>query len=195
MSKAKIFTFSGSYRKASYNQQLVNVAAGIARSEGFDVTEVSLKDYPLPLFDEDLELEGYPPNALKLRKIFLEHQGFILSCPEYNGSLTPLLKNTIDWMSRTVNGKSGLKCFQNKTVLLLSASPGAFGGLRGVLHVRTILMQLQALVLPNNFGLPKAHEAFDESGKLKDSKTFEALAKSVAQFKKISSRLGVEALA
>ncbi len=126
MSKPKILAFAGSARQESYNKKLVRIAAQAATGAGGEVTLIDLKDYPLPLFNEDLEAEqGAPENATKLKQLFFEHQGLLISCPEYNSSITPLLKNTIDWVSRRADGESPLQAFKGKLLALMSASPRA----------------------------------------------------------------------
>lgn len=187
---SKIFVFSGSTRKESLNKKLAHVAADLARGEGLEVTWLDLKDYPLPIYNGDDEASRGVPDALKgLREIFTSHSGWIVSNPEYNASFTPLFKNTIDWLSRPFEGDSSLKCFQRKTALLLSASPGAFAGLRAAPQVRALFSQLGTLVAPPTFGLAKAHEAFDADGKLKDPKNLEALKASVATFASLVKKL------
>ena len=171
MTTPKILAFAGSARKDSFNHKLVQVAAEGARSAGADVTVLNLKDYPLPLFDEDLERdEGTPENASKLKQLFLEHDGLLISSPEYNSSITPLLKNTIDWVSRPVEGEPRLAAYQGKVAAIMAASPGALGGLRGLVHVRSILSSIGVIVLPDQVAIPNASEAFDEAGRLKDER-------------------------
>ncbi len=168
MAQPRILAFAGSSRKESYNRQLVGVAAAQAERAGAKVTLLNLGDYPLPIFDEDLEAGGTPENALALKQIFLDHDGLLIACPEYNSSITPLLKNTIDWVSRPKEGQPRLAAYQGKVASLLSASPGALGGLRGLVHVRAILSSIGVTVLPDQFALSKAYEAFDAQGALKD---------------------------
>jgi NAD(P)H-dependent FMN reductase len=166
MSVPRILAFAGSLRKESYNKKLVQIAAGAARNGGAAVTYIDLRDYPLPIYDGDLETSsGLPENAQKLKKLFLEHDGLLLSCPEYNSSITAVLKNTIDWVSRP-----DLSCFTGKVATLMSASPGALGGLRGLVHVRSILGNINVIVLPQQLAVSKAHEAFNTDGTLKDAK-------------------------
>ncbi len=165
----KILALAGSLRQHSYNKRLVKIAVEGAQQAGAAVTYIDLKDYPLPIYDEDLEkAEGLPENARKLKQLFLEHQGLLLSCPEYNSSITGVLKNVIDWVSRPQPGESPLACFDGKVAALLAASPGALGGLRGLVAVRMILSNIKVIVLPNQLAVPKAHEAFDANGNLKD---------------------------
>ena len=173
MSTPKILAFAGSTRTASYNKKLVHVAAEAARAAGAEVTVVDLRDYPLPLFDEDLETaEGLPENAKKLKALMRASDGFLISCPEYNSSITAVLKNTIDWASRAEgDDEPPLVAYKGKAAALLAASPGALGGLRGLVTVRSILGNIGVIVLPDQVAVPKAYEAFDEAGKLKEERT------------------------
>lgn len=174
----KILAFAGSGRKESWNKKLVRIAAEGARSAGAEVTLIDLHDYPLPLFDEDDESQhGLPENGRKIKDLLLSHQGLLIASPEYNSSISGLLKNTIDWASRPVSGEPPLACFTGKVAMLLSASPGALGGLRGLVHVRAILGNIGTLVLPGTISIPKAHEAFATDSSLKDRKQHEQVAK------------------
>lgn len=168
--KPRILAFAGSARQESYNKKMVAVAAIAAREAGADVTLIDLRDYPMPIYDGDFEThEGLPENAKKLKRLFLDHDGLLISCPEYNSSISPLLKNTIDWVSRPAPDESQpLAPYADKVAVLMSASPGALGGLRGLVTVRSILGNIKVTVLPDQFALSKAHEAFDENGKLRD---------------------------
>ena len=182
---SKILAFAGSTRAESFNKRLIKTAVAGARSAGAEVTLIDLRDYPLPLFDGDLEAgEGLPPNGRRLKDLFLAHQGLLISAPEYNSSITGVLKNTIDWVSRPVPGEAPLACFDGKVACLMSASPGALGGLRGLVHVRAILQNIKVLVLPDQVAVPKADEAFNPDGSLKDPKrqaAVEALGAKLAQ--------------
>jgi chromate reductase, NAD(P)H dehydrogenase (quinone) len=181
----KILAFAGSTRTGSYNKKLIRIAAEAARTAGAEVTLIDLRDYPMPLYDGDLEeREGIPAKAIEFKQLMLAHQGLLLSCPEYNSSITGVLKNAIDWASREAPGEKPLACFRGKTATLMSASPGALGGLRGLVTVRSILGNIGTLVLPDQVAVPKAHEAFDEQGKLKDPKqqaSVERLAKALTE--------------
>lgn len=176
MSTPKILAFAGSLRAESFNKKLVKIAAEGARKAGAEVTFLDLRDLPMPIFDEDLEKkDGLPANARKLKDVMLAHQGFLISSPEYNSSISAALKNAIDWASRPTTGPDGkpekpLECFAGKVAGLMAASPGALGGLRGLVHVRMILGNIQVTVLPDQVAVMKAHEAFDERGGLKDAK-------------------------
>jgi NAD(P)H-dependent FMN reductase len=167
----KILAFAGSTRTESFNKRLIRIAVAGAQAAGAEVTLIDLRDYPLPLFDGDLETrQGLPPNGRKLKDLFLAHHGLLMSCPEYNSSITGVWKNTIDWVSRPVPGEAPLACFDGKVAAIMSASPGALGGLRGLVHVRAILGNIRVLVLPDQVAVPKASEAFNPDGSLKDPK-------------------------
>ncbi|MBD1911944.1 MULTISPECIES: NAD(P)H-dependent oxidoreductase [unclassified Leptolyngbya] len=167
----RILAFSGSARKESLNKRLVQIAANGARTAGAEVTYLDFRDLPLPLYDEDLEKErGIPENVFKLKELMKSHQGFLISSPEYNSSVTPLLKNAIDWASRPTDGEPplSLTAFTDKVAGLMSASPGGLGGLRGLIHLRSILGNIRVLVLPDQVAVTKAYEAFNPDGTLKD---------------------------
>lgn len=167
----RILAFAGSARRDSLNKKLVGLASSRARELGADVTLIDLADYRMPLYDGDLEAEeGIPENAAALRTLMLEHDGFLISCPEYNGSITPLLKNTIDWTSRPAEGVGRTAAYQGKVAGLLSASPGGLGGLRGLVHVRAILSGIGVLIVPGDVSVSGAHSAFAEDGSLSDPK-------------------------
>ena len=181
----RILAFAGSMRRDSFNKRLVRIAADAAGRAGADVTVIDLKDYPLPIFDEDLEQEsGAPEQAVRLKQLLVEHDGFLIASPEYNSSVTAVLKNAIDWASRGAEGEPPLLAFRGKAAALMSASPGALGGLRGLVHLRAILGNIGVLVLPTQTAVPRAFEAFDDDGTLKDEKTrtnVEGLGSSLAE--------------
>ncbi len=182
----RILAFAGSTRKESFNKKLVPIAAHGARDGGAEVTLIDLKDFPLPVFDQDLEAEqGMPENGRKLKQLFIDHQGLLLACPEYNSSITAVLKNTIDWVSRPAPGEPSLVAFLGKVATLMSASPGALGGLRGLVTVRSILGNLGVIVLPDQVAIAKASAAIKPDGSLADPKqqaAIEALGKTLASF-------------
>ncbi|HZW09207.1 MAG TPA: NAD(P)H-dependent oxidoreductase [Phycisphaerales bacterium] len=170
MPHPRLIVFAGSTRKESWNRKLASVAASMARDAGADVTHLELADFPLPLMDEDLEAaEGLPANCLKLKDLWKVHDGFIVSCPEYNSSITPLLKNTIDWLSRPREGEKPLECFKGKVAGLLAASEGALGGLRGLVTVRSILGNIGVIVVPDQVALTEANKRFGPDGGLADA--------------------------
>lgn len=171
MSTPKILAFAGSLRSESYNKKLVKIAAKGAEAAGAQVTYLDLRDYPLPVFDEDLEkAEGMPANGRKIKDLMLAHDGWLLSCPEYNSSITAALKNTIDWASRKQEGETPLQCFAGKAACLMSASPGALGGLRGLVVVRMLLNNINMIVLPNQIAISQAASAFKPDGALVDER-------------------------
>ncbi|HEY7328318.1 MAG TPA: NAD(P)H-dependent oxidoreductase [Gemmataceae bacterium] len=182
----RILAFAGSLRKESLNKKLVSLAAQGARHTGAEVTQIDLKDFPLPLFDQDLEAEqGMPKNGLELKKLFIDHDGLLIASPEYNSSITAVLKNVVDWVSRPAPGEPSLVAFRGKVATLMSASPGALGGLRGLVHVRSILGNIGVIVLPDQIAVPKAHEAWNPDGSMKDPKlqaSIEGLGKTLAEF-------------
>jgi chromate reductase len=172
----RILAFAGSLRRDSFNKKLVSIAAQGAKKAGAEVTIVDLKDFPLPLFDQDFEAEqGIPDMGKKLKKLFIDHDGLLIASPEYNSSMTAVLKNAIDWVSRPEPGESPLVAFQGKAAMLMSASPGALGGLRALVHVRAILGNLGVIVLPEQVAVPKAHEAFEPDGALIDQEQDSAI--------------------
>ena len=166
----RILAFAGSTREASFNKRLVKVAAEGASAAGAEVTLIDLRDFPMPLYDGDLETnEGLPDNAKKLKALFMDHQGLLISSPEYNGGMSAVLKNTIDWVSRSAPGEAGLAAYKDKVAGLMAASPGRLGGLRGLPQVRQILSGLGVLVLPQQQAVGGAGQAFNEAGELVDS--------------------------
>lgn len=171
MTKPKILAFAGSTRTDSFNKKLVKIAATGAMDGGADVTVIDLRDFAMPLYDGDLEQQqGLPSNAKKLKDLMLSHQGLLISAPEYNSSISGVLKNTIDWVSRPSAGEESLACFKGKVAGIMSASPGGLGGLRGLVHVRAILENISVLVIPDQIAVGKAHEVFNADGTLKDKK-------------------------
>jgi len=180
----KILAFSGSSRDGSYNAMLLDVAVAGAVVAGAEVDVLNLRSLELPLFDADLEqAEGLPEGVRQLKAQMMAHQGFLIASPEYNGSISPALKNAIDWASRPNGSEPPLACFADKVAAICSASPGALGGLRGLVHVRAILSNLKVLVLPDQVAVGEAHHAFHREGGLKDEKlrqSVEALGAKVA---------------
>lgn len=168
----RILAFGGSLRRDSFNHRLAALAAAGARESGAEVTLVSLRDFPLPVFDEDLEArDGLPENARKLKALFRGHHGLLIASPEYNSSVTAALKNTIDWVSRAESDdEPALSALSGKTAVICAASPGGLGGLRGLVHLRAILGNLGITVLPDQLAVPGAHSAFAEDGTLTDPK-------------------------
>jgi NAD(P)H-dependent FMN reductase len=188
----KILAFAGSARLDSYNKRLVKIAGRGAEQAGAEVTFLDLLALPMPLFNEDLEAEeGLPDTARQFKALLKGHQGFLIASPEYNGSISGLLKNAIDWASRPDpdNIASAADCFRNKVVVLMATSPGGLGGLRGLVHVRSILTNLGAIVLPEQRAIPHASQAFDATGQLIDPKQQSAIRELGARVVAIATAL------
>lgn len=171
MKTIKILAFAGSTRTGSYNKKLIKIAAESAKEAGAEVTLIDLRDFPMPLYDGDLEKEeGIPENGKKFMDILLSHQGLLISSPEYNSSISGVLKNAIDWASRPTPNMKELAAFEHKVACLMSASTGRLGGLRGLIVLRSMLSNIKVIVLPEQLAISKANEAFDENNQLKDPK-------------------------
>ena len=166
----RLLVFAGSTRMASFNRKLAHVAAQMARASGAEVAHIELADFDIPIYNADLEARGTPVDVMKLKQLMFDHPAWIICSPEYNGSYTALLKNTIDWVSSPVKNdpawQEGFKSFTGKVVGMLSASPGALGGLRSQSHLAPLLLNAQCWVAPKAFALSRAADAFDASGKL-----------------------------
>jgi NAD(P)H-dependent FMN reductase len=176
---------SGSYRAGSYNLRLARLAAAAARAQGAAVTEVDLRALALPIYDGDLEAsQGQPAGALELRRLFATHDALLIAAPEYNGFVTPLLVNALDWASRpkAADGlPDGLAAMNGKVVGMMSASPGQFGGVRGLIALRSLASLTLAMhVVPPTLSVARAHEAFEDDGRLRDARHQQALEKVVA---------------
>ncbi|WP_420960450.1 NADPH-dependent FMN reductase [Brucella sp. IR073] len=175
----KILVFAGSIRSGAYSGRTADAAARELAREGAEVTRISLADYPLPIMDEDLQKEsGIPENAMRLGRLFAAHDGLMICSPEYNASIPPLLKNTIDWVSRiSRDGERVLKPYAGKVVGLCSSSDGQYGGMRGLYHLRAVLMNVGVQILTEQCSVAHASQAFDEDGSLKDERTAKMMAK------------------
>ncbi|MGQ0672604.1 MAG: NADPH-dependent FMN reductase [Hyphomicrobium sp.] len=184
-SSVRLLFFAGSARARSVNKRLARLGAAIAEANGIASTFADLGDYPMPIYDGDLEAaEGPPENARKLKALMKVHTGIFIASPEYNASVTPLLKNTLDWISHIRDeGEAPLEVFKTRVFAVGSSSPGGMGGLRGLVTLRTVLeLGLGALVLPEQFAVPKALDAYDEAGHLKNKDSQE-------QFKSLIQKL------
>lgn len=172
----RILVFAGSARENSFNKRLAQLAAKRIDRVGGRATFIDLRDYPLPLYDGDLETrEGLPASARSLQALLAEHQGLLLASPEYNGFITPLMKNTLDWLSRSDGERSGLALFADKLAAVVSASPGALGGMRSLALIRQLLSNLGVTVLPNPLAVSRAAQAFNENDELADESQRERL--------------------
>jgi chromate reductase, NAD(P)H dehydrogenase (quinone) len=182
---ARLLAFAGSARRESLNRKFLAVAVQGARDAGCEVTVADLNELALPLYHGDLEdASGIPANALKLIELVLAHDGLLVASPEYNSMITPLLKNTIDWCSRADDNP-----FAGKVVAVISASPGALGGIRSLQMTQMLLLKLGCHIVPGQCSLPLAHKAFDPAGKLVDERAQKALQELLDQLVQTVARL------
>lgn len=197
MKAMKLLIFAGSTRQKSFNRLLAANAAMLARAAGAEVTLLELSTLDIPLYNADLETQGTPPDVIQLKQLMFAHPGWIICSPEYNGSYTALLKNTIDWASSPVKGDPdwarGTKPFEGKVVGLMSASPGALGGLRSLGHLNPLLHNLQCWVAPRQFALSGAGQAFDAQGTLQLPAQRQSVQAVVEQVLWASQRLDIQA--
>jgi chromate reductase len=171
MRRPKILVFAGSIRTASFNARLAALAVKELALLNVDVTRISLTDYPLPLYDGDAEAAAGPPqNAVKLKRLFGIHHGVFIASPEYNASVTPLLKNTLDWISRVREGpEPPLAAYKQRVFALGAASNGTHGGYRSLIALRHVLeLGCGAMVLPDQIAVRDAATAFDDRDNLRD---------------------------
>ena len=191
MSTPKIAAFAGSLRTGSFNKKLLAIAAEAAHTAGAEVTVVDLRELALPLFDQDIEdASGLPEGAKRFKALLRASDGFLIASPEYNSSITGALKNAIDWASRAESDdEPPLVCFRGKVAALCAASPGALGGLRSLVTVRSILGNIGVLVFPDQVTISKAHEAFDDAGKFKDERKSQQVAKLAKGLVEMAAKL------
>ncbi|MBE8214763.1 MAG: NAD(P)H-dependent oxidoreductase [Endozoicomonadaceae bacterium] len=168
----KILFFAGSTRKDSINKKLAKLAEKKAKALGAIVTYLDLKAFEMPLYDGDLEKqESLPDNAKKLKKIFSEHDGFFIASPEYNGFFSPLIKNVLDWLSRShEENEQSMQAFSGKLAAIASVSPGSLGGIRGLISLRGLLSNLGVIAMPSQLIIPHGFQAFDSKHELIDIK-------------------------
>ncbi|KAB2884429.1 MAG: NAD(P)H-dependent oxidoreductase [Pseudorhodoplanes sp.] len=170
----RILVFAGSIRSGSHNTVLAALAAKELALAGAEVTRISLADYPMPLYDADLEAKSGPPeHAVRLKQMMMAHHGVFIASPEYNASVTPLLKNAIDWVSRVQEGREvALAAYRNRAFALGGASNGQFGAVRSLMALRQILeLGCGAPVIPEQIAVTRAADAFDDMGQLKDERS------------------------
>lgn len=167
----KIAVIVGSTREGSFNRALGKLAVAALERNGATVTDVDLGSFNLPLYSAALEANAFPADAERLKALFAAQDGLLFLSPEYNGSISPLLKNAIDWASRPTGDESlvALTAYRGKASAVMSASISPFGGLRGLMHLRQILSTIQTLVIPEQVLVPNAHAAFDADGNLVDA--------------------------
>lgn len=167
---AKLLFLAGSVRQDSTNKKLAQFAAKLAEQAGAEATYIDLKDYNMPLYDGDWEAENsLPAHAVKLKKIFQEHDGIFIASPEYNSSFSPLLKNALDWISRPhEENEAPLIAYKGKAVALGAVSPGGLGGLRGLVPLRMMFGNIGVFVTPTQVAIANGFQAFDDAGSLVD---------------------------
>jgi NAD(P)H-dependent FMN reductase len=193
MSRPRILAFGGSLRRDSFNRKLAAIAAEGAREAGAEVTLIALRDFPMPLFDQDLEAEiGKPAEARRLKELFLSHQGLLIASPEYNSGYSAALKNAIDWVSRGDSpDERPISALAGKSAVIMATSPAGLGGLRGLIPLRMLLGNLGITMLPDQIAIPSAFDAFGPDGHLVDPKQeakVKTLGASLAeQLKKVSA--------
>lgn len=166
---SRILAFSGSARKESYNTRLLAVAASGAAAAGAEVTSVDLGSFEIPLFNQDYEeQQGFPPGALRFKRLLQEHDGLLIASPEYNGMLTPLLKNVLDWASRAETEDEPIyAAYTGKIAAIMSASLRYSGGRQGLGGLRQLLSDMGVMVIPDQVNIPRAESAFNPDGTLK----------------------------
>ncbi len=180
--EVKVLAFAGSTQDSSLNKKLVREAAKIAGQMGAKVKVIDLRDYEIPFYDADLESsQGMPQSAKRLRQLMKESHAIIIATPEYNGSLSAVLKNAIDWASRSEGGQPSRDAFSGKKFAILSASPGGTGGARALGHLRTIIENVGGTVVSTQVSVPNAYQAFNEQGELQDPVLKEELKKEVQE--------------
>ena len=191
---AKLLFLAGSCRKGSLNMKLAQAAQKIANDLGSETTFIDLADFDMPIYNGDLEeKDGVPENAKKLKQIFIDHGGFFIASPEYNSGYSPLLKNTIDWMTRPMDdGYEGLAAFKGKVGAISAASPGGFGGMRGLVQLRMLLGNINVHLIPSQVAISSAHEAFNDDGSLKNDQQEKMLQGVVSQLIETATALKTE---
>lgn len=183
----RILALSGSARRESLNRKLLAVAVASARAAGAEVTLLDPSDYILPLYQGDEEAAtGLPPAAAKLVELMLAHDALLIASPEYNGFITPLLKNTLDWMSR-----ADADPFAGKVAGVVAASPGAFGGMRSAQLAQQLLLKLGCNVVPDQVCVPHADRAFDTAGALNDARAQKTVGRFIATLIATTTKLAV----
>lgn len=188
----KILAFAASTRRQSVNRKLLNIAVQGAEQAGAEVTCIHLDDYPMPLFNQDLEKEqGLPQSTRALKQLLHDHDGVLIASPEYNSAFSPLLKNVIDWTSRRESEQEQpLAAWKGKPAAILSASPGARGGVRGLVFLRMLLANIGMLVIPEQETIPFAMQAFDDQGRLKDVTKQQSVTQLGGQLARVAGQLG-----
>lgn len=179
----KVLVFAGSTRRDSFHRKLAAQAARQLRNNGVDVTEIDLRNFPMPLYDGDTEAEtGLPEAAREFKRLLAANDGLVIASPEYNGSFPAIVKNVIDWATRPEPGESHSTAFKGKTVALLSTSPGPGAGRRGLRHLRELFEMIGANVIPEQVAIAKAFQAFGPDGDLTRAEDREAVERLALRF-------------
>jgi NAD(P)H-dependent FMN reductase len=191
MASPKILVLPGSTRAGSYNVKLAALAAKELTLIDVEVTRISLADYPLPIYESEVDAKGQPANAGKLKQMIMAHHGIFIASPEYSASVSPILKNAIDWVSRVrERGEPTYAAFKNRVFAIASASPGAAGGLRSLIALRQILeLGCGALVIPEQVAIPQADRAFDDMDRIADTRTADLLRAQLARLVDVAQRM------
>jgi chromate reductase, NAD(P)H dehydrogenase (quinone) len=196
MAAMKLLVFAGSTRQLSFNRRLATVTANMARASGAEVTHIELADFDVPMYNADLEAQGTPPDVMRLKALLHHHPAWIVCTPEYNASYPALLKNTLDWVSSPVKGNAdwtdGFKSTRGKVVGVLSASPGALGGLRSQSHLAPLLVNLECWLAPKNFALGRAGDAFAPDGSLVEERARKSVQAVIDQVLWAAERLSAQ---
>ena len=180
---AKLLVFSGSSRRESVHTRLAVLLASVAEQEGAQTTLIRLEDFDIPIYNGDLEEEhGLPGDIKRLKALLSENTGLIITCPEYNGFMTPLLINTISWCTRSEEATPDLSGFADKAVLVASGSPSSLGGIRANTHLKTMLSGIGAIVFPQSLTVPATHQAFDSHGGLAQASMGERIERTLQNF-------------
>lgn len=185
-----VLVIAGSTRTGAFSKQLARAACGLAAAAGHHPTFVDLREFPMPLYDGDHEAQhGLPEAAVRLRGMVRTHEALLVVSPEYNASIPAVLKNALDWLSRPYAAEPGVQAVAGKVAGLLSSSPGALGGLRGLVHLRQVLMNLGALVITEQFALGDAGAAFAADGSLRDAKAADGVRRVLRRLGEVAERL------
>lgn len=182
--ETQVLIFAGSTREDSANKKLAKEAAIIAKQAGAVVKFIDLRDYPMPFYDGDVEVQGMPEHAKRFRNLMKDSQAIIIATPEYNGSVSAVLKNAIDWASRNEQGQPSRDAFKDKRFALMSASPGKGGGSRAIEHLRAIIQNVGGEVMSLQVSVPDAYNAFTPQGNLKDPQMKNQLEQEIQQLLK-----------
>ena len=182
VAETKVLVLSGSTREDSFNKKLALEAAGIAKNFGASPMVIDLKDYPMPFYDGDVEVKsGMPEGAKQFRNLLIQAQGIIIANPEYNASISAVLKNALDWASRSEQGEPSRDAFKGKRFAIMSTSPGGGGGSRALEHLKAIIENAGGEVVKPQVSVPNAYQAFTAEGVLKDSQMKEKLKTEIQQ--------------